>query len=495
MEIIYGVLEINNKTSFGHRNEKRFYPYDKSLPIYYVPTKKPFNTINLYCGIKHDKVEKDKNYGLIEKYIGEIGDLNSELDYLKCVGTKYWKGNSRFKLDDYFHHDNTSDRKNLTHLKTYSIDPVGCIDIDDALSIEIINENTIKVYVHIADVSSYINSNTELDLEIRKRKESIYLQKFQVNMIPDKLSINHISLIEGKISRAFTLELTYINNKLDSYTFYKSLVNVINMNYENCQKLIDKKKNNDLVNLYNLGKILYEEKFGQNINYDTHHLVEIFMIISNVCSAKEIKSFSGAIFRKQDKAIEKIIQSIKIDFSPAVYTNNDDNSLNHDALNEEIYTHFTSPMRRYIDIIVHRILSNKYCGTSFEIDYDKNNNQEFINELNIDHKSIKKISLTSQLYNNIFSNEFKECDEYNGIIVGFNENKIKVYVEKIGILNIKLYDKKLSELFEYNINNDIYILIDKENNKESIFILNQEVNIKIAITKFSEKKINAVFIL
>ena len=498
MALICGIIEINNKISYGLRNEKRFYPYAKSLPMFYVPTKKSFNPINLYCTIKFEKIDKNKYYGIIDRYIGEVGNIDIELEYLKCIATNNWKGNSKFKLNDYFS-DNTPDRKNLTHINAYSIDPKNCADIDDALSIEIIDINITKVYVHIADVSSFINPNTELDLEIRKRKESIYLQKFQVNMIPDKLSINHISLIEsnkeeGKLSRAFTLELTYNNNKLDTYTFYKSFINVKNMNYEDCQIIIDKKKNKDLINLYNLGKILYEDKFGLNINYNTHHLVEIFMIISNVCAAKEIKSYNSAIFRKQDKNYEKITHNILIDFNPAVYTNNKDSSLNHDTLNEEIYTHFTSPMRRYIDIVVHRILSNKYCNTNFETDYDNNNNTVFIDELNKEHKLIKKVSLTSQLYINIFNPEFKVCDNYKSIIVGFNENKIKVYNKEIGILSIKLYDKKLSGLFEYTIDNDKYILFDKENNKETCYILNQEINIKIAITKLSEKKINAQII-
>lgn len=493
MAIIYGIIEINNKTSYGLRNEKRFYPNDKSLPIFYVPTKKPFNTINLYCGIKFDKVKLDKHYGIIDKYIGEVGNLDSELEYLKCIATNNWKGNSKFKLEEYFI-DNTPNRKNLTNLNTYSIDPKGCIDIDDALSIEIIDKDITKVYVHIADVSSFISPNSELDLEIRKRKESIYLQKFQVNMIPDKLSITNISLIEGKTSRAFTLELTFKNNILEFYTFYKSLINVKNMNYEDSLKLINKKKNMDLCNLYNLGKILYDKKFGNDINYDTHNLVEIFMIISNVCAAKEIKNYNGAIFRKQDKNYEKIVQNILIDFNPAVYTNGKNVSLMHDTLDEEIYTHYTSPMRRYIDIIVHRILSNKYCDTDFEIDYDNNQNEQFINELNRDHKFIKKISLTSQLYTNIFNEGFKECDSYSGIIIGFNENKIKVYIKDMGVLSIKLFDKKLCALFDYIIDNEKYILIDKENEKETIYILNQEINIKISITKLSEKKINATII-
>lgn len=34
----------------------------------------------------------------------------------------------------------------------------------------------------------------------------------------------------------------------------------------------------------------------------------------------------------------------------------------HYALNEQVYTHFTSPIRRYADILVHRQLDNALKG-------------------------------------------------------------------------------------------------------------------------------------
>ena len=36
----------------------------------------------------------------------------------------------------------------------------------------------------------------------------------------------------------------------------------------------------------------------------------------------------------------------------------------HYALNEQVYTHFTSPIRRYADILVHRQLENALEGKS-----------------------------------------------------------------------------------------------------------------------------------
>lgn len=494
--IIYGVLELNNKVSYGLKNEKKFFPNDKNLPIFYVPTKKSFSTINIYCGIKFDKIINEKYYGVVEKYIGDLGVLDNEIEYLKNIATNGWKGNSKFNLNEYFE-DNTPDRKDLTLLNTYSIDPDGCVDIDDAISIEKIEDNY-KIYIHIADVASFILPNTLLDLEIRKRKESVYLTNSQVNMIPDKLSIEKISLKSG-INRAFTLELLLNKDyNIISHNFYKSNIKTINLSYDSAQKLIDKSKNTDLCLLFNISKELYKDKFGIIDNFDTHHMVEIYMIIANVFAAKEIAQYDGAIFRKQNKKYDDISlkNNIFMDLNPASYTNFIDSNKSHDSIREEFYTHFTSPMRRYIDIIVHRILSNKYCKTNYEINYDNYHNNTFIDELNDVHKKLKKISFTSQLYNNIFLPDFNEVGIYNGIIIGFNSNKLLVFIKNIGIISLLLFNKQFEDLYEYIISEDTtYQLYDKLNNKILNFELNQNIKVNIAITKLGIKKINtALFI-
>lgn len=494
--IIYGVLELNNKVSYGLKNEKRFYPHDKSLPMFYVPTKKPFSTVNIYCGIKFDKIINEKYYGIVEKYIGELGVLENEIEYLKNIATNGWKGNSKFSLNEYFN-DITPIRKDLTSLNTYSIDPNGCIDIDDAISIEKIDDNY-KVYIHIADVTSFILPNTQLDLEIRKRKESVYLTNTQINMIPDKLSIDKISLIENRVNRAFTLDLLLDKNyNIVDYTFYKSVINVKNLSYEKAQELIDKNKNNDLELLFNISKELYKNKFGDIDDFNTHHMVEIFMINANVYSAKEISDYDGAVFRKQNKKIQEVsfknnlFNNLFFDINPALYTNVIDSNKAHDSIKEEFYTHFTSPMRRYIDIIVHRILSNKFCNTDFEINYDNEHNNTFIDELNIVHKNLKRINFTAELYNNIFKPNFKECDIYDGIIIGFSSNKLKVFINKIGIVNIKLFTKQFEELFEYKIIDDInYQLYDKINDTYTNYQINQNIRVTLSITKLGIQKIN-----
>ena len=239
--------------------------------------------------------------------------------------------------------------------------------------------------------------------------------------------------------------------------------------------------------LFEISKVLYLNKFKSiSCDFNSHHMVEIFMIIANTISAKNIKDYNGSIFRKQGFS-----DSISmLDWKPAEYSFLSED-VKHTTLNEDLYTHFTSPMRRFVDIIVHRLLSNKFCGTSFKITDDN----DYIINLNKTNKLVKKINRTGHLYSNILSSDFSECSKYNGKIIGFKTNKVFVLVDNIGIVPIKLFDKKMSELYNVEINEYQLKLFDIENNTESIFEINKETNIIISITRYSRDKVNARFCL
>ena len=79
----------------------------------------------------------------------------------------------------------------IVDYNTFSIDPVGCKDIDDALHFEKDTEHYI-VGVHIANVARYIeNCNTNY-------YSSIYLEDKQLNMLDDKHSFTNCSLGNGE---------------------------------------------------------------------------------------------------------------------------------------------------------------------------------------------------------------------------------------------------------------------------------------------------------
>ena len=67
-------------------------------------------------------------------------------------------------------------RKDLRDILIMSIDPKGCEDVDDAISIRRLASNgNIELGVHIADVTHFVPVNSLTDLEARKRATTVYL--------------------------------------------------------------------------------------------------------------------------------------------------------------------------------------------------------------------------------------------------------------------------------------------------------------------------------
>ena len=115
-------------------------------------------------------------------------------------------------------------RIDLRQLATFTIDPETAKDYDDAISIER-EGDAYRVYVHIADVSAYVESGGALDTEARRRTASVYLPLFAVPMLPDELSAGVCSLKPGEDRRAVTVELVFsAEGEKRHVEFYRSLI-------------------------------------------------------------------------------------------------------------------------------------------------------------------------------------------------------------------------------------------------------------------------------
>lgn len=55
-----------------------------------------------------------------------------------------------------------------SHL-VFSIDPRGCEDVDDALSVRRLDEGPLELGVHIADVTHFVKEGSLTDVEARHR--------------------------------------------------------------------------------------------------------------------------------------------------------------------------------------------------------------------------------------------------------------------------------------------------------------------------------------
>lgn len=96
-------------------------------------------------------------------------------------------------------------RMDLTHLPSFAIDDASTKEIDDALSIELVDKR-IRLWVHIADPTRYIELGSPLAREARRRATSIYLPTKTIPMFPISIAAGPLSLrTDGEVSCALSI--------------------------------------------------------------------------------------------------------------------------------------------------------------------------------------------------------------------------------------------------------------------------------------------------
>ena len=329
-------------------------------------------------------------------------------------------------------------RTDLRDKMIFTIDGKDTKDIDDAISIEKIDNDKYILGVHIADVSHYVKRGSYLDDDAYERGTSVYLVDRVVPMLPHKLS-NGICSLNPNVDRLAMSCVMEINGKgyVSNYQIFKSVIrSKKQMNYDDVNSILEDnvipsgyeeyvdtlRIMNELSNILRKkmvrhGYIEFNIKEPKIIVDDSCHpvdikiceqrtgekLIENFMIVANetVAGFIEDKNLPG-IYRVHDKPNkEKLIEylkflsikgyNIKADvnrFSPKDYQNiinkfkNDpardilgtlaiqtmskakysDINIGHYGIASKRYSHFTSPIRRYPDLTLHRLLKD-YLGT------------------------------------------------------------------------------------------------------------------------------------
>ncbi len=94
------------------------------------------------------------------------------------------------------------ERTDLRSLLTFTIDPLGARDHDDALSVD-----GDRVLVHIADVTAFVAPGGAIDREAARRATSVYLPGRVDPMLPERLSSDLCSLLPGRDRLAVTVEV------------------------------------------------------------------------------------------------------------------------------------------------------------------------------------------------------------------------------------------------------------------------------------------------
>ena len=115
-------------------------------------------------------------------------------------------------------------RRDLRTLPTFTIDPATARDFDDAISAADDDGGGWRVWVHIADVSSYVSPRSPVDREAYRRGTSVYVPGAVEPMLPSELSNGACSLVPGEDRSALTVELTVRGRDVVNASFYRSVI-------------------------------------------------------------------------------------------------------------------------------------------------------------------------------------------------------------------------------------------------------------------------------
>jgi ribonuclease R len=115
-------------------------------------------------------------------------------------------------------------RLDLRDLTTFTIDPPTAKDFDDAISAEALEGGDVRIWVHIADVSAYVEPGSPVDREAYRRGTSVYVPGAVEPMLPEALSNRACSLVPHQDRLAVTVEMDFAGAKVRRSAFHRTVI-------------------------------------------------------------------------------------------------------------------------------------------------------------------------------------------------------------------------------------------------------------------------------
>ncbi len=457
--------------------------------------------------------------------------------------------------------EDKKDRRDFRSIPTFTIDPVDAQDFDDAISFKKLENakdgNRYEIGIHIADVSFYVKPGMHLDEEAISRQTSVYLVDRCIPMLPEVLSNDLCSLVQGQdrlvMSAVFEIDE---DGKIYNEWYGRSLINSHRRyTYEDAQKTLDEKKGDfyeELNTLNTIAKKLTQARFDNGAlsletdevkfkldekgvpvdvyvkeRGDTHKLIEEFMLMANknvskfITKKQEEKNGEGkaiCIYRIHDKPdadrmheLDLYIRGLgyTVRFMDGLIPSQDLNNLlkkmgdrpekpllqvhitrsmakaiystkniGHYGLAFDYYSNFTSPIRRYPDVLTHRLLMRVLEG-DYPEESERGIYEKLCAQASRREKEASDAERGSIKYKQVEYMSYRIGQEFDGMVTGVSEWGIYVEENKSkceGMIRLRdlgddfyNYDQKGMRVFgertgvEYKIGTPVKIKVKNAN--------------------------------
>ena len=535
---------------------------------------------NLYGIESHDKVVlkiekffKDKVIASVLRIIGNKNNLGVDIESITFENNVPVDFSEKVLLESENLKFNITEkdkqlRKDIRNRKIISIDPETSKDLDDAIYLEKRNDGNFFLSVSIADVSSYVKPNTELNNVALERGTSVYLVNKVIPMLPHNISDNLCSLNQDEDKMALTCDVIISpTGDIESIDVFPSIMrNHKRLSYGEVNELFSNqiKSSNDYdIDVLNqlwighelhtilrkkkheLGYIEFDIKepyikldeitgipieIGYKKSGTAQKMIEDFMVICNEAVTLFAQQHNlPFIYRTHDRPENKKINLFLTECKKMGFASNVDylnlkskdflhllelnknhdqfkifnklllksmqkakytlQNIGHFGLAIENYTHFTSPIRRYSDLIIHRI----FWMFIFDRDsYSEADRIKLIEDLDEIAKQCNASEIrqaeTERAVNSMKFAEYMSYrigEEYDGIVSAVLSYGLFVELDNMieGLVSLK---NMSDDFFVYN-DQDL-TLIGRSTNK--IYTMGSKVKIKVISANKQERKID-----
>lgn len=496
----YGRNVIPGKTYTLKNQAKLLYkciPNDPHIPVFLVAYEIKtlgFSKVqsNLYVTIQFTQWTDKHPQATISQIIGSVDELSHFYEYqLYCKNLNH--SITQFNKQTLHNLKDITDKKQFikqicdkhntiedrTKWHTFSIDPQGSLDFDDAFSIKKIDNNRHMVSIYIANVAIWLDE-LKLWSAFSNRVSTIYLPDKKRPMLPNILSDCLCSLQANEERFAFTIDII-VENDLYQATIidikYSNTLIKIHKNYvyEECDLL----GNTNYTLLLDITRKLSNKYKYINTIHDSHELVAYLMILMNhFCATSLLKSNKG-IFRSTIAKENRIVLPDNLpdevntfmrmwNSSSGTYIDieqiNGVVNIRHETLDLDSYIHITSPIRRIVDLL--NIIQFQHSLNLITLSQDAttflNKWTSAIEYINNNMKSIKKVQNDCNLLHAVSNNPAIIDKVYDGycfdkIVTQEGLFKYNVYLPELKLNSIIVmgndfdnYVKKSFKLFIFN---------------------------------------------